>query len=141
MIYSCVGTASWAAPTVFDNSGSATVTVSPTVTTDGGQASAVFAIGSTDVTYTARDAAGNTGSCTVLVAVQDNEAPKITCPGNVAVSTSVATQTASWSPATATDNADTSVALSYSKTSGSSFAVGSTSTVSCGMCFMITILH
>jgi len=105
------------------------VTVSPTVTTDGGQASAVFAIGSADVTYTARDAAGNTGSCTVSVMVQDKEVPTVTCPGNVAVSTSGTTQTASWSPATATDNADTSVALSYSMVSGSSFAVGLPTTV------------
>jgi len=89
----------------------------------------VFAIGSTDVTYTARDAAGNTDSCTVSVTVHDNEAPTVTCPGNVAVSTSGATQAASWSPATANDNADTSVALSYSQASGSSFAVGLPTTV------------
>jgi hypothetical protein len=98
-------------------------------------------MGATTVTYTATDAASNSKACSFTVTVEDNEDPKITCPGNVAVSTTTAAQTASWSAATATDNADTSVSISYTKTSGSSFAVGSTTTVCINRCFMALASH
>ena len=121
-----IGVATWNLPSTADNSGAP-----PSLSEANSRISgAEFPLGATTVQYTATDGSGNTKSCSFTVTVQDNEAPKITCPGNVAVSTSGATQAASWSPATATDNADTSVALSYSKASGSSFAVGSTTTVS-----------
>ena len=124
--YLCIGVATWNLPSTADNSG-----VQPLLTEANSRISgAEFTVGVTTVQYTVTDGSGNTKSCSFTVTVQDDNDPEITCPGNVVVSTSGATQAASWSPATATDNADTSVALSYTKASGSSFAVGSTTTVS-----------
>jgi gliding motility-associated-like protein len=42
-----------------------------------------FNLGVTTVTYTARDAAGNTQTCNFTVTVTDNINPTITCPANV----------------------------------------------------------
>ena len=46
-----------------------------------------FNIGSTDVTYTATDASGNTGSCTITVTVVDVEDPILECPNAQALTT------------------------------------------------------
>ncbi|MCL6582932.1 MAG: HYR domain-containing protein [bacterium] len=46
-------------------------------------APAQFALGSTEVTFTAKDAAGNSTSCKATVVVVDKTAPVITCPGDV----------------------------------------------------------
>ena len=43
-----------------------------------------FNVGTTTVTYTVTDAAGNTATCSFDVVITDNENPTITCPGNVA---------------------------------------------------------
>ena len=43
----------------------------------------VFAIGTHTVTYTAADAAGNTGFCTMQVVVRDMEPPTVVCPSNL----------------------------------------------------------
>ncbi|MEN3010155.1 MAG: HYR domain-containing protein, partial [Candidatus Bipolaricaulaceae bacterium] len=60
-------------PTASDNCG----VVSFTSTHNPGD---VFPVGTTTVTYTARDAAGNTASCSFKVTVVDNTPPAITCP-------------------------------------------------------------
>lgn len=45
--------------------------------------SAAFLVGSTNMTYNARDAAGNLASCSFLVVIVDNEAPVFNpCPTN-----------------------------------------------------------
>jgi hypothetical protein len=44
-----------------------------------------FPVGTTTVTATATDPAGNQSSCSFTVTVVDNEAPSITCPPNVTV--------------------------------------------------------
>lgn len=44
-----------------------------------------FALGSTPVTATARDEAGNTSTCTFTVLVQDTTAPVVTCPADLTV--------------------------------------------------------
>ncbi|MCK4678960.1 MAG: HYR domain-containing protein, partial [Bacteroidales bacterium] len=46
-----------------------------------------FPLGSTIVTWTVTDGAGNTAQCTQTVTVDDNENPTITCPADVAVNT------------------------------------------------------
>ncbi len=46
-----------------------------------------FPLGTTTVTWTASDAYGNSTSCTQLVTVTDNEAPVLSCPADVTVST------------------------------------------------------
>jgi hypothetical protein len=42
--------------------------------------------GSTIITWTATDAAGNTANCSITVTVSDNQLPTITCPSNITVS-------------------------------------------------------
>lgn len=49
------------------------------------QPGSFFPVGTTTVTYTAIDAAGNTASCSFDVTVLDVEAPTITCPANASV--------------------------------------------------------
>ena len=56
------GTISWTAPTATDNSGTQTLTSSH----NPGDA---FPVGSTSVTYTATDAAGNTATCSFVIVV------------------------------------------------------------------------
>ena len=46
-------------------------------------APATFGLGETTVTWTARDAAGNVGSATQTVTIEDTTAPVITGPDNV----------------------------------------------------------
>jgi len=48
-------------------------------------APAIFPIGTTDVTFTVADGAGNKNTCTASVTVADNTPPVITCPGNIMV--------------------------------------------------------
>jgi hypothetical protein len=65
-------------PTFSDNCGVAGLT---------NNAPATFTNGLTLVTWTVRDAAGNSATCTQQVTVTDNEAPAISCPTNVVVNT------------------------------------------------------
>jgi len=64
-----------------------------------------FPVGNTTVTSTATDPNGNTSTCTFRVTVQDTQAPAITCPGTVTVTTPVGScvATATYS-VTASDN-------------------------------------
>ncbi|PIY09069.1 MAG: hypothetical protein COZ18_08995 [Flexibacter sp. CG_4_10_14_3_um_filter_32_15] len=64
-------------PTASDNCGSPTIT---------NNAPLVFPIGTTNVVWTATDAAGNTASATQVITVTDNENPTITAPTDVNVS-------------------------------------------------------
>lgn len=45
----------------------------------------VFAIGETTVTFEVEDAAGNKAQCSFTVTVNDTEAPEVTCPPNISV--------------------------------------------------------
>ncbi|MDP4827925.1 MAG: HYR domain-containing protein, partial [Flavobacteriales bacterium] len=71
---SCFATVVLAAPAASDNCTVASVTNNAPVT---------FPIGTTTVTWTVTDNAGNTATCTQNVTVTDNENPTITCPANV----------------------------------------------------------
>ncbi len=55
------------------------------VLTNGLESGSFFATGTTVVTYTATDAAGNTATCSFNVTVTDNEAPAIECPEDIIV--------------------------------------------------------
>src|SRR5262249_1276492 len=60
----------------------------PGVTTSCTPASgSTFQTGTTAVTCTAHDTAGNEATCSFTVTVNEAEAPTVTCPSNVAVST------------------------------------------------------
>jgi hypothetical protein len=90
-----------------------------------------FPIGSTQVTCTATDAAGNTSSCSFTVTVNDTEAPTITCPANIAVDNDPGQCDAvvSYLAPTTGDNCP-DAAAACSPPSGSAFPVGTT-TVTC----------
>jgi hypothetical protein len=90
-----------------------------------------FPKGTTTVTCTATDAAGNTGSCTFTVTVNDTQAPTLTCPANLSQSTdpNQCSATVSYTTPTASDNCPGATA-SCNPASGSSFAKGTT-TVTC----------
>jgi hypothetical protein len=91
----------------------------------------VFPIGTTTVTCSAIDRAGNKGDNTFTVRVQDTLAPNLTVsPHKTAVATSAAGAVVNYTPPTATDIVDGSVAGSCDKASGSVFPLGTT-TVTC----------
>jgi hypothetical protein len=48
-------------------------------------ASGIYSVGTTIVVFTAEDADGAIAVCSLAVTVTDNEAPEITCPGNVSI--------------------------------------------------------
>ena len=126
----CGALVSWTEPTATDNctaSGSLVWTKSHTP-------GSTFPVGSTLVTYTARDAAGNTSLvCSFTVTVNDSEKPVISgCPSNITVNTGIGRttcdQVASWAEPTATDNCTASGNLVWNKShsSGATFLVGTT---------------
>jgi hypothetical protein len=86
----------------------------------------VFPIGTTKVTCSAKDAAGNIGDSFFLVTVQDTTAPAVNVPANITKeATGPAGATASFS-ASASDAVDGSVATTCEPDSGSTFALGTT---------------
>ena len=102
-------------PVTGDNCAGVTVT---------NNALAVFAKGSTTVTWTATDAAGNKATATQVVTVNDTEKPVLTVPAAM-VASAPATQcgaAVTFNP-TATDNC-TAVTVVASPASGSTFPVG-----------------
>jgi gliding motility-associated-like protein len=118
---SCQATVNWAAPTVSDNCGG---TLSLTSTKNPGT---VFGMGTTPVTYTATDAAGNTATCTFNVLVEDKTKPIISgCPSNITVAASAScTAVVNWSVPTVSDNC-LGPGLSSTKNPGALFALGTT---------------
>jgi microsomal dipeptidase-like Zn-dependent dipeptidase len=87
----------------------------------------VFPLGTTRVTCSATDAAGNVGSASFTVTVVDTTPPALTLPGPItAEATSPAGAAVSFS-ASATDRVDGAVAVSCSPASGSTFALGGSS--------------
>lgn len=101
------------------------------LTTTCSQASGtVFQIGTTKVTCSAEDAAGNIGDSFFTVTVADRTAPAITVPTVVTKeATSAAGATAMFN-ASASDGVDGDVATSCQPVSGATFALGTT-TVTC----------
>ncbi|HMU46300.1 MAG TPA: HYR domain-containing protein [Chitinophagaceae bacterium] len=69
-------------PTATDNCPGTVITSSPA-------SGSVFPVGTTTVTSTATDPAGNTASCTFTVTVNDTQNPTITCPANITVGNDV----------------------------------------------------
>ncbi len=85
----------------------------------------LFPIGTTVVTVTAADEAGNISSCSFNVTVNDEQAPTVTCPENITVySDENECGAAVEFSATAADNC--SATLEYSHESGSIFPAGTT---------------
>ncbi|MDP1572086.1 MAG: FG-GAP-like repeat-containing protein [Vicinamibacterales bacterium] len=87
----------------------------------------LFPIGSTTVTVTATDSAGNSSQDTFTVTVEDTTPPVITSiSGNlIAEATSAAGAIVTYDPATATDAVGV-VSITYSTESGATFPIGTT---------------
>lgn len=118
----CAAVVSFVA-TVTDNCPNATVMCSP-------PSGATFPAGSTTVTCTATDAAGNTDTCSFTVTVTDDEPPVATCPADITQPADPGECGASITfAATATDNCP-GVAVTCSPPSGTLFPIGTT-TVTC----------
>ena len=97
----CTGTATWTPPTATDNC------TSNVQVTDDAPANGVFPLGTTNVTYTATDDAGNSSTCVFSITVQDGTAPTFTnCPGtqNIALSPGECSFSGSIPQPTATDD-------------------------------------
>jgi hypothetical protein len=114
----------WTTPSVSDNCGAVTLTSSA-------QSGDIFPNNTTAVTYTATDAKGNSSTCTfnVFVGVDpcagDVAGPALTCPANVAVTTTTQTGVATWTAPSPTD-ACGGITLVGTHTSGSNFGLGET---------------
>ena len=114
-------TLSLATATATDNSGSATVNCDRV-------GSVTLAIGTHQVTCTAQDPSSNTASCSYVVLVKDEHAPKVTCPQDQGATADPNSQgTAVNYPApTATDNSLDEISVSCSAARGATFTIGTT---------------
>jgi hypothetical protein len=87
----------------------------------------VFPLGTTTVTVTAQDAAGNVSSAAFNVTVSDTTGPVLTLPSSVtAEATGEGGATVNYAAATATDAVSASPVITYSKASGTVFPLGTT---------------
>lgn len=87
----------------------------------------LFALGANQVSVTATDEVGKSAGCSFTVSVRDTVAPAVTCPADVeAISPGGQAVSVSYPPASATDAVTSAPAITYSVTSGSDFALGST---------------
>lgn len=90
-----------------------------------GAISAHFPIGTTAVTFSAQDSSDNTAMCTVTVTVRDVEAPVITCPSDLSITTgNAASATVTGFAATATDNSGSFVLSNTFDAAGGADASG-----------------
>jgi uncharacterized repeat protein (TIGR01451 family) len=118
---SCQAAVPTVAYTTSDNCSAVTVTQSPAAGT-------LVAKGTTQITLTAKDAAGNTTTASVNFVVNDTTPPVISCPTDITVYLplhSTATSMAVNYAATATDNCGVQ-SITYSIAPGSVFSVGTT---------------
>jgi hypothetical protein len=115
----------WPAPTAFDLvDGTRPVTCAPA-------SGSTFALGTTGVTCSASDTRGNSVSQGFTVTVRDTTAPVIAAHADVnVVASSNSSAVATYTTPTATDLVDTTVTVTCTPVSGSTFNAGST-TVTC----------
>ncbi|MEP7376328.1 MAG: HYR domain-containing protein [Chitinophagaceae bacterium] len=114
------------APGATDNCPGVTVTG---VRDDSQPLGALYPIGQTVITWTAKDAANRTASCTQTVTVTDIQSPIITCPPNLTVNADAGQCSAVVGyTAQVSDNCP-GTTLSFSPISGSSFPIGTTTVI------------
>lgn len=120
----CTAVVNFTLPTVTDSCSAVTV-----AQTGGPASGTAFPEGTTSVEFTATDDFGNTAICSYTITVNDEEAPEITCPGDITVSNDPGECGAlvSFADATAIDNCNlASVVQTDGPASGSVFPVGTT---------------
>jgi hypothetical protein len=102
------------------------VTASPVITYSKASGT-VFGVGNTTVTVTATDVANNVSTGTFTVTVNDATPPVLDLPANITMgATNANGATVSYPAATATDNVTANPVVTYSKASGTVFAIGTT---------------
>ncbi|KAA3630974.1 MAG: HYR domain-containing protein, partial [Bacteroidetes bacterium] len=90
-------------------------------------ASDTYPVGTTTVTWTITDAAGNTAQCTQDITVTDDENPAITCPADITVNaTSAAGAVVTFTDPVGTDNCTPTTAQTAGLASGATFPIGTT---------------
>jgi gliding motility-associated-like protein len=120
-INDCKARANWQPPAFTDACSKVTVTSTHKPGNE-------FQIGTTDVTYTATDNAGNTTTCIFQVVVKDRVPPVIAhCPANIDLATASASGDAvvDWKPPTATDEC-TLTSFQSTHQPGDIFPIGET---------------
>lgn len=117
---SCQAVVTWTPPNYSDN-------CSGTILSSSKAPGSTFNLGTTVVTYIARDAAGNTATCSFNVTVVDNAPPTLSaCPANRTASANASCQAVvNWTPPTYSDNCSGTI-LSSTKLPGSTFNKGTT---------------
>ena len=108
--------------TATDNCGNPTVVSSPA-------SGSTFNVGTTTVNSVATDGNGNTSACSFTVAVVDNQAPTITCPGNMTVNGNIGCNAIVTFTVNSSDNCGTPTVVS-NPASGSLFLNGTTTVTS-----------
>jgi hypothetical protein len=120
----CSAVVTYATPNGSDNCGVKTNYCSPA-------SGSSFNVGTNTVTCKTVDTHGNTNSCPFQVIVVDNQAPSISCPGNITSNVASGQCSAVVTYATPSGSDNCGVKTNYcSPASGSSFNVG-TNTVTC----------
>lgn len=89
----------------------------------------VFPLGSTEVTCSATDKAGNVGDSFFTVTVVDTTAPVVTVPSDIIKEATSAAGAAATFAASASDEVDGSVTTTCDPASGSTFALGATTVI------------
>ncbi len=117
----CAAAVTYITPVALDNCAGVT-----TVQTTGLPSGSTFPVGTTTNSFRATDASGNITNCTFTVTVNDTQAPTISCPSNVTVSTPIGSCTAVVNYiVTATDNCP-GVTVVTVPASGSTLPLGTT---------------
>ncbi len=116
----CGAVVSWAAPATTDNCPGETVTSSHV-------SGSVFPLGTTTVSYTVTDVAGNVANCSFTVTVADNEDPTISCPADINTTgdLTLCGAVVTWAEPVSGDNCPGETVVS-SHNSGDTFNVGTT---------------
>jgi len=117
----CNAVVSWTDPSVSDNCTGASITGD---TVNG----SVFELGTTQVSYTAVDATGNSVSASFSITVEDGQSPEfISAPGDVTLETEPGVCSAShqWADPETSDNC-LGMTMNTSHASGTDFGVGNT---------------
>ena len=116
----CAAVITWTEPTASDN---CAVTSFEADAVNGDS----YPVGTTTVTYTATDEAGNETLCTFDITVNDEEAPMITCPADIVQDTDSGSCDAvvTWDAPVASDNCPEAVVTS-SHNPGATFPFGTT---------------
>ncbi len=148
---SCTATVDPGTATATDNCDTS-VTITGT-RSDSQALNAPYPKGTTTITWTATDDAGNSSSCQQTVTVNDDQPPAITCPSNITVflplNSPATSMAVTYPAATVSDNCP-GATVGYSVASGSVFPVGTTTvtatatdaaglTSSCS--FTVTVLY